>query len=243
VRAVRERPSYIRENLRSVDRVVAYTRLTRDLLSSNGVGAGKTLVSPYGIDASDLAEAAERRMPSPTLRVGFVGTLAPHKGCDTLVRAFEMLPPDLDVTLSVHGDPGPYRSFAAKLRELAGNDPRISFCGAFSREDLGRVFSEMDVLVVPSRWYENAPGVIFEAFAAKAPVVATNLGGMSEFVRPEVNGLLFELENPADLSRQLRRLREEPGLLQRLRSGIYPVKTVAEYTDELERLYTSLPKN
>jgi glycosyltransferase involved in cell wall biosynthesis len=243
VDAVRERPSYIRENLRSVDRVVAYTDLARDLLSSNGIGAGKTLVSHYGIDATGLAGAARRRRPSPTLRVGFVGTLAPHKGCDILLKAFRMLPPDLDVTLSVHGDPAPYPSFAATLRELAGSDARISFRGAFSREDLVRVFSDLDVLVVPSRWYENAPGVIFEAFAAKAPVVVTNLGGMSEFVRPEANGLLFELENPTDLSRQLRRLREEPGLLQKLRAGIVPVKTVSEYASELERLYAPLLKN
>jgi glycosyltransferase involved in cell wall biosynthesis len=240
VGAVRERPTYIREKMHLVDRVVAYTDLTRNLLSANGVGADKTIVSHYGIDASILAEAAERRTPSPTLRTGFVGTLAPHKGCDILVRAFNLLPPDEGITLSIHGDPEAYPSYAKKLRELAGDDPRISFCGAFSREDLGRVLSEIDVLVVPSRWYENAPGVIFEAFAARAPVVATDLGGMSEFVRHGRDGLLFELENPEDLSYQLRRLREEPGLLEGLRAGIGLVKSVAQYADELERLYASL---
>jgi glycosyltransferase involved in cell wall biosynthesis len=58
--------------------------------------------------------------------------------------------------------------------------------------------SELDVLAVPSRWYENAPGVIFEAFAVRLPVVATDLGGLSEFARHEENGLLFELENASD---------------------------------------------
>jgi glycosyltransferase involved in cell wall biosynthesis len=240
VGAVRERPAYIRENMQLVDRVLVYTDLTRNLLASNGVGVDKTLVSHYGIDASGLAEAAERRKPSPTLRIGFVGTLAPHKGCDILVRAFKPLPPDKDVSLSIHGDPEPYPSYVKELRELAGDDPRISFCGAFSRQNLGRVLSGIDVLVVPSRWYENAPGVIFEAFAARAPVVATDLGGMSEFVRHERDGLLFELENPEDLSYQLRRLREEPGLLDRLRAGISLVKSVAQYADEVERLYASL---
>ena len=56
----------------------------------------------------------------------------------------------------------------------------------------------------------------------------------------EENGLLFELENPQDLSRQLRRLGEEPGLLRELCAGIRPVKTVGEYADELEELYASL---
>jgi glycosyltransferase involved in cell wall biosynthesis len=98
----------------------------------------------------------------------------------------------------------------------------------------------MDVLVVPSRWYENGPGVIFEAFAAGVPVVATDLGGMSEFVRPEKDGLLFGLEDHDDLARQLRRLLEEPGLLESLRAGIRPVKTVQENVDELETLYGGL---
>jgi glycosyltransferase involved in cell wall biosynthesis len=88
--------------------------------------------------------------------------------------------------------------------------------------------SELDVLAVPSRWHENAPGVIFEAFAVRLPVVATDLGGLSEFARHEENGLLFELENASDLTRQLRRLDEEPGLLERHlyegnRSGLSPL--------------------
>jgi glycosyltransferase involved in cell wall biosynthesis len=95
----------------------------------------------------------------------------------------------------------------------------------------------MDVLVVPSRWYENAPGVIFEAFAAGLPVVATDLGGMSEFVRPGENGLLFPLDDAEELAGLLRRLAEEPGLLRRLRDGVPPVKTVGEYVGELEEVY------
>jgi hypothetical protein len=42
------------------------------------------------------------------------------------------------------------------------------------------------------------------------------------------------------LARQLRRLYEEPGLLEKLRAGIGPVKTVGENVDELEELYDAL---
>ena len=238
--AVRDRPAYIRKRMELVDHIVAYTRLTRDLLVSNGIEAGKIGVSHYGIDTSHIVGASAKRRPSRTLRIGFVGTLAPHKGCDILVRAFRMLPPGLDATLSVHGDPGRYQSFAEELRRLAGDDERITFPGAFSRERVGHVFSEIDALVVPSRWYENAPGVMFEAFAAKVPVVATDLGGLSEIVRHEENGLLFGLEDANDLAQQLRRLIAEPGLLERLRGGIGPVKTVEEYAGELEDLYDTL---
>ena len=240
IRAVAERPEYIRKRMQSVDLVLAYTTLTRDLLAANGIGVEKTYVSPYGVDTSHVGPPREDRDAAPP-RIGFVGTLAPHKGCDVLLRAFGMLP-ELEATLSVHGDPERYPGHVDELRELAGDDGRITFNGPFSREDADEIFANLDVLVVPSRWYENAPGVIFEAFAAGVPVVATDLGGMSEFVRPGENGLLFGLENAGDLARQLRRLAEEPGLIEKLRAGIPPVKTVAEYVDEVEELYDTLSR-
>lgn len=240
IRALGERPAYIRERMRMVDKIIVYTRLMRELLLANGIGEGKIVVSPYGIDTSRIAGLPPNTSEPPPLRVGFIGTLAPHKGCDILIRAFRMLPQDMEAELKVYGNLERFRPFVQHLRNLAEGDPRISFPGPFQREEVGRVLSGLDVLVVPSRWYENQPGVILEAFAAGMPVVATGLGGMSEFVRHEENGLLFELDDPADLARQLRRLYEEPGLLRRLRAGIGPVKTVEEDAAELEALYGSL---
>jgi glycosyltransferase involved in cell wall biosynthesis len=238
--ALRERPEYIGEKMELVDRILAPTRLTRDLLLANGIGAGKIRVSNYGIDISDIVGASRSYNVPPPLRIGFTGTLAPHKGCDILIQAFRRLPPEVDATLAIHGNLERFKPYIKELRRLAGGDERISFAGPFSRNKVGEVLSEIDVLVVPSRWYENAPVVIYEAFAAETPVVATDLGGMSEVVEHEKNGLLFELENVEDLARQLRRLSEEPQLLARLRAHPGPVKTVEDNMDELELLYGEL---
>ena len=66
------------------------------------------------------------------------------------------------------------------------------------------MLSQIDILVVPSRWHENNPRVIQEAFASKTPVIAANVGGIVEFMQHEFNGLLFERNDVADLARQLR---------------------------------------
>jgi glycosyltransferase involved in cell wall biosynthesis len=50
----------------------------------------------------------------------------------------------------------------------------------------------LDVLVVPSIWYENTPLVIYSAQAAGCPVIASNLGGIAEVKHHEDNGLLFK---------------------------------------------------
>jgi len=240
VRAIEERPRHIREKLKSLDRIIAPTRLTRDLLTANGVEAGKMEVSHYGIDTSGVAGTPRNRSVPPPLRVGFIGTLAPHKGCDLLIEAFKSLPPELGASLTIYGNLERFKRFVGKLRRMAADDERITFAGTFPPEGIGAVLTEMEVLVVPSRWYENTPLVVYSAFAAGTPVVATNLGGLSEVVKHEENGMLFELENAEGLAKQLRRLGGESGLLERLRAGIGPVKTVEENAAELEALYEGL---
>ena len=103
------------------------------------------------------------------------------------------------------------------------------------------MLSGIDVLVVPSVWYDF-PLVIPSAFATKTPVVATNLPGMNEWVRHEVDGLLFERHDAVGLASGIRRLLDEPGLLDRLRANIPPVKTLEEYAAESVDLYASLSK-
>jgi glycosyltransferase involved in cell wall biosynthesis len=99
------------------------------------------------------------------------------------------------------------------------------------------LLSEMDVLVVPSLWFEIGPLVTLEAFAAHTPVVAADLPNMKYQVTPEVDGLLYPADDPVALARQLQRLRDDPALLDRLRAGIGPVRTSDEEMGEWLNLY------
>jgi glycosyltransferase involved in cell wall biosynthesis len=138
----------------------------------------------------------------------------------------------------VYGNPAPFPRYTARLRRLSRRDPRVQLAGEYhGQAELTDILRSLDVVVVPSLWYENSPNVILEAFAHGTPVIASNLGGMAELVEDGVNGLVFEPGNAGDLARQLRRLLTEPDLLQRLQAGIQPVKSVAQEMDELEAIY------
>ena len=93
---------------------------------------------------------------------------------------------------------------------------------------------------MPSLWYENSPLVIQEAFAAKVPVIASDLGALAEKVRHGLDGLLFPPGDAASLREVLRRLIEEPAILKCLRANIRPVKSMAEHAKEIEALYERL---
>ena len=239
MRELSERLEYIKDRVNGLDYILAPTRLTRDMLVHNGVNPDLVEISHYGVDTSSIARVAGKGSDAGNARFGFIGTLGPHKGCDILIQAFESLPRETQATLWIYGGGDEFQDYAAGLERLAAGEPRISFQGTFPPERIGEVLSEMDVLVVPSRWYENTPLVVYSAFAAGVPVVATDLGGLSEVVEHERNGLLFPLEDTGELARQLSRL-AGPTLVERLRAGIGPVKTTEAYAEEMESLYNAL---
>ena len=75
--------------------------------------------------------------------------------------------------------------------------------GRFERDHVADVYSQFDVLVVPSLWLENSPLVIHEAFMAGVPVVGARIGGISDLVRDGENGLLYPPESSAALAAAL----------------------------------------
>ncbi len=126
------------------------------------------------------------------------------------------------------------------LRDITGEEKRIEFCGHFKNELIGEVLSKIDVLIVPSVWYENTPLVIYSAFASGTPVIATNLGGMSEVVHDGVNGLLFEKGDSAGLGKLLDMIVNDRSLLDKLAKNIVPPASISEYADAVENVYTEV---
>jgi glycosyltransferase involved in cell wall biosynthesis len=226
----------LRQAFGCADAVIAPTAFMKQMLAENGYPAQAMRVSPYGHDLSWGPRPAPRPADG-TLAVGYLGQIEPLKGVDVAIDAVRALDPGMPVRLAVYGPLDKNPAYADRLRQAASGDDRIRLAGPYGRADLADILASLDVVVVPSRWYENAPLVISEAFAAKRPAVVTDLGGMSEVVHHEVNGLLFPRGSADGLAQQLRRLATEDGLLGRLRDGIGPVRTIDQEVDEILDVY------
>jgi glycosyltransferase involved in cell wall biosynthesis len=90
---------------------------------------------------------------------------------------------------------------------------------------------------VPSVWWDNAPQTVMEFHACGIPVIGAELGGIPDFVRDGVNGLLFRGNDRWDLARRLAEVIRRPGVLAELRGTVRPPKTMAQHGTELEREY------
>lgn len=122
----------------------------------------------------------------------FVGRLSDEKGVRILREAWSEL---VDVPLVLVGD-GP-------MRDLAWPS-QVRVLGRRSHDEVLGLMRRASVLVFPSQWYECAPLTILEAFACGVPVIASNLGVMSELVTDELTGLLFKPGDASDLRRCVR---------------------------------------
>lgn len=239
VRALAGRPEFMKQRMNKLDRVLVPTRLMGEILTENGLRPEKITFKPFGINLKPFRYHA-RKEAKERLRVGYIGTLSEHKGVHLLVKAIRSLAPDEAVELKIYGNVGTYPEYVAELRHIAGDDPRITFCGTFANDRIGAVLADLDILVVPSIWYENTPLVIYSAHAAGCPVIASNLGGMSEVVHHGENGLLFEPGEVTGLADALKLLCHDRGLLQRLVENVRPPKSIEAYVAELVGIYVAV---
>jgi glycosyltransferase involved in cell wall biosynthesis len=206
-----------------------------EMLVKNGLNPDKVTYSRFGI--RPITSEAHEPDVAGKFRIGFIGGLTEHKGAHLLISAVRRLPKIASIALRIYGRNDLFPEYLKKLRQLAEGDQRIHFCGTFPNEQIGKIFAGLDVLVVPSIWYENTPLVIYSAQAAGCPVIASNLGGMAEVVEHEKNGLLFKAGDVAGLASAIERLARDRELLQQLAANAIRPKSISRYAAELKNIY------
>ena len=141
-----------------------------------------------------------------------------------------------------YGGETDYASYPDRGQFLAQlhRSPHIRMMGRYEHHEVGRILGEVDVVVVPSIWYENAPLVIREAFLAKKPAVTAAFGGMPEWIQDGVNGLLFRPRDVRDLRRTLERFITDPSLVGKLSQHFPPVQSIAADAEAIEGYYRKL---
>ena len=225
--------------LNQLDGIIVPNEFMKEFLIRYGVKSDLITESAFGVDVPPAEESDCRFSQIGPLRVGFIGTLSFHKGCHILIEAFKMLSAS-GATLKVYGCSEEDQDYASSLQVHAGDNELIELCGTFPNSEIAKVFRGIDVLVVPSIWYENTPLVIYSAQAARCPVVASDMPGLSAVIKNDENGLLFKPGCPADLEKQLARLVTEDGLLQRLSANSGTPKSTEVHVDELLSVWNSV---
>ena len=166
-------------------------------------------VIPNGMDLKALPVRAPADGAPP--HIVFAGRFVEQKNPQHLIEALSRLK-HLSWTCSMLGD-GPLLESARKTAARCGLSERLSFPGWVTPEDVLNVFARSDILVLPSR-SEGLSVVGVQALGMGLALVLSNAGGNGELVREGENGFLFPTGDADALVSSLKKLLENPSMLQ-----------------------------
>lgn len=188
-----------------------------------------------GIEVERFAKAAPEPTDGPTIL--FVGRHEDRKGLAVLLDALRRLPADVRVWV---GGTGPQTE---ALRARHGGDPRVTWLGRLSDEDVAARMRGADVFCAPSLHGESFGVVLLEAMAAGAVVVASALDGYANVATDGVDALLTPPGDADALAATLTRalgdgtLRRDLVAAAELRAQEFSMGRLAEaYIERYERL-------
>lgn len=145
------------------------------------------------------------------IRFGFIGLLTPGKGIEFLLEHFQKIQgPEPVLYIYGKSQTGGYEEHLKKVYQ----SDRIRFMGY--NTNLKEVYQSFDVLIIPSLWNETAGRVVIEANSHGIPVIASNRGGISEFVEQGRTGFVFDPDTPESLVEKIRWAYENSGSVRQM---------------------------
>lgn len=211
---------------------IAPTRFLRGAYESNGITVPMQNIW-FGVDIDRSPKPVRSSGHAPV--IGFIGQIAPHKGTDLLIEAFARLPRK-SAELRIYGPADQDAAHMAQLKILAeGHDVR--FMGTFPRERMADVLREIDMLVIPSRWYENSPLVLLNALATHTPVLVSDVEGMTEFLDAGKNGDSFDRGNVGSLEEKLKSILADRNQLYAMTNTTFYDRATADMAQSTLRTY------
>ncbi|RLI28111.1 glycosyltransferase family 1 protein [Candidatus Bathyarchaeota archaeon] len=197
-----------------------------------GVPSDKLIMIPNGVNAADFQinfnkEEFRRKYALPEEKlVLFVGRLVYEKGAQVLIEAVPKILSKVNAKFVIVGD-GYMRDPLLKRVQAMGLLHKVLFTGFVDDWTLKRLYNCADVCVVPSL-YEPFGITALEAMASKAPLVASDTGGLSEIVEHDRTGVKVYVNNPDSLAWGVTRILLNPDYAEMLKENAYR-KVLREY--------------
>ena len=189
---------------------------------------------PLGINLNGCSPHSRFR-PNTPLRFGFLAGFQQTKGIMHVLESAESLKRDgLKFELHVWG---PNLESGRDEVDKRGLEDRVFLHGMYAPDELWEIYSQIDIALMATTVCEPLGRIPLEAAAAGAPTIAPAIGGITETIRDEVDGLLYRFRNATDLEQKMRRVIEEPDLVARLAQNLRPVPDTRGRVEAVEQFY------
>ncbi len=228
------RPAVLKQAYHNYSAVIAPSAFLKKMYESHGFKS-PVYRAPYGVDLPRLPKIPVSG--ARPLRFCYVGQIAGHKGVHVLLEAFRRIPGRV-AELHVYGS-AERSHYMDRLSRQARGCP-VVFHGSVGRHKMAQIYSEADFVIIPSTWYENCPFVLIESLAQGTPVIASDVPGMSEFIKHGENGFLFPRGDAEALYAVLRRIIDEPQKSRSLSGACSYAVTSRDVAGRVLEIYESV---
>lgn len=237
---IEDRQTLLPKIYASLDVVISPSSFLLQKMEEYGLKAHKKVHLPNTLSRNEF-EISSAKNPHKPLRFAYLGQIEPHKGIHTLIKAFNRIKVEPGrVELRIYGDPNRNPKYSKNLSRLASRNQNINFLGAYHQDELPDIMDDVDVVVVPSEWYENYPTVILEALLFKKPVIASEIGGIPELIQEHENGFLFPSGDVKSLASTISKIITNPSHLSELTGVDLPASSQADYICRIQQIYSEL---
>jgi len=203
-----------------LDNVTIYTtpsEFVKRRLTDAGLPHQRIIALPNMVPVPDAAVD-----PSANNYIVYVGRFSPEKGIDTLLASAGTT--GLRVRLA--GDHSPMNDAVATAPS------NVEFMGRMKPNEVGALYQHARFAVLPSLWFETFGLVAAEAMSYGLPVIASNIGGLTEVVDHGVTGFLTEPGDAGDLARKMKLLWDRPELCRKMGQAARE-KVIREYSEDV----------
>lgn len=193
----------------------------RQVLLQNGLDPGRVHILPHFTHLPPTPPPFPTSASPPTLL--FVGRLEHEKGLPGLLRALSHVPCPFRLLIAGEGNRrAEYEVMAAQL----GLSHKVAFLGWLNPAGLEQAYREANCLVLPAVWPEPFGMVGIDAFGYARPVVAFDVGGISDWLKDGYNGYLIPPQDEQRLADRLESLLTNPTLAAEMgRNGRHYAET------------------
>jgi glycosyltransferase involved in cell wall biosynthesis len=237
-----ERFQQTTELFKYISCVVSATRFMKMMFENRNFYQDIHLIR-FGKDFKNIQKNDKKYSRDSVVTIGYLSSLNPHKGAHLLLEAFMQVNPQ-NVRIKVYGDTSSDPEYFTILKKISKGHPHIEFCGKYAYEEMSQIFEKIDIIAVPSIWWENSPLVLLRAMAHKVPAIVSDLGGLTEIVKDGVNGFTFTVgytdslaDNSKNISAVIRKISENPEILNDLKANIQTPPRIEEEAFEYEKLF------
>jgi len=213
------------------DAIAVPSEFVKRSFVSNGIPESKLIHVPYGVDLEKFKPGVKG---DGKFRAIFVGHLSLRKGIPDLLEAARLSDVELVLVGGIAEEITPFLRGLTKSCKLVGHIPQ-------SR--LREYYNQADVFVIASI-EEGLAMVQLQALACGIPVICTHNSGGEDIVQDGINGFVVPIRDPFAIADRLIRLRENPELLQAMKSAAYQTARASlswsQYVFRISREYARL---